>query len=58
MFNFATMSQMGNSLGGSPVAAAMARRSSADGSDSAGHEGKRIKLHHARIQLPTFSVLG
>ena len=39
------------------MAIAMARRS-ADGFDSAGHEGKRIKLHQARIQLPTFSVLG
>jgi hypothetical protein len=51
------MSQTGNSLGRSLLATSMARRS-ADGLGSAGHAGAPVKLHPARIELATFSVLG
>jgi hypothetical protein len=46
-FANAIMSQMGNSLGRSLLATAMGRKS-ANGPDSAGHEGERIKLHPVR----------
>jgi hypothetical protein len=59
MVSFANgiMSQMGSSLGRSLLANAVVR-GSADGFDSAGHEGTWIKLHQARIELATFSMSG